>query len=148
MMGPGIATVTFAESGMAKWFLDNLNGNIPQGLSAPIAVRAGSGGPQNVPPPSGGYPAGGPMSGTVKHWVEDRGMGFIAPSDGGQDCFVHRSDIVDGLSLVPGSTVQFKQGWDNRKNKPTAMEVRGGVGGDGVGKGAAKVADFDGKGLH
>ena len=29
-------------------------------------------------------------------WMESRGMGFIQPSDGGADLFVHRSYLQDG----------------------------------------------------
>lgn len=32
-------------------------------------------------------------------WMENRGMGFIAPSDGSQDLFVHRSYLADGGQL-------------------------------------------------
>ena len=32
----------------------------------------------------------------MQAWMENRGMGFIAPSDGSADLFVHRSYLQDG----------------------------------------------------
>lgn len=32
-----------------------------------------------------------PRRGTLKAWNDERGFGFIAPDEGGQDCFVHIS---------------------------------------------------------
>jgi cold shock protein len=55
--------------------------------------------------------------GTVSHWVEERGMGFLTPAEGGPDLFVHRRNLFDGGSLRVGSQVAFQQSWDMQKNK-------------------------------
>jgi len=132
----------------AQWLVENLDGNIPQGLDVPISVKHAGNTPTGQPAQAaqrGPAPAGF-VTGTVKHWVQDRGMGFITPDGGEQDCFVHQTNLVDGLALVPGTAVTFKQDFDPQKNKPTATHVTGAVGGDGVGKGAGKYAAFVGKG--
>lgn len=48
--------------------------------------------------------------GTVKWFNESKGYGFISPSDGGSDVFVHFSTIqVDGFkTLAEGQKVQFE----------------------------------------
>jgi CspA family cold shock protein len=49
-------------------------------------------------------------TGTVKWFNESKGFGFIAPSDGSADVFVHFSAIVsDGFkTLAEGQSVTFE----------------------------------------
>ena len=49
-------------------------------------------------------------TGTVKWFNESKGFGFISPSDGSADVFVHFSAISgDGFrTLVEGQTVQYE----------------------------------------
>ena len=65
------------------------------------------------------------VRGTVKAWIEERGMGFIQPADGTADVFVHRSALTDGNSLRVGAPVTFEPGWDEQKGKPIAKTVSG-----------------------
>lgn len=48
-------------------------------------------------------------TGTVKFFNVDRGYGFITPSDGEKDVFVHSSNVVlDGFkTLEEGQQVEF-----------------------------------------
>jgi CspA family cold shock protein len=50
------------------------------------------------------------VTGTVKWFNESKGFGFIAPSDGSADVFVHFSAIQgDGFkTLAEGQTVEFE----------------------------------------
>ena len=49
-------------------------------------------------------------TGTVKWFNESKGFGFIAPSDGGDDVFVHFSAIQGNgfRTLAEGQTVEFE----------------------------------------
>ena len=49
------------------------------------------------------------ITGTVKWFNDQKGFGFITPSDGSKDCFVHHSAIqASGFkSLSEGDTVEF-----------------------------------------
>ncbi len=62
--------------------------------------------------------------GTVKWFNADKGYGFIQPTDGGDDLFVHFSAIkIDGFkTLDEGQQVEFEvtQG----QKGPQASEVR------------------------
>jgi len=50
------------------------------------------------------------VTGTVKWFNESKGYGFIAPSDGSADVFVHFSTIVGSgfKTLAEGQTVNFE----------------------------------------
>jgi CspA family cold shock protein len=49
-------------------------------------------------------------TGTVKWFSDEKGYGFITPSDGAKDLFVHHSDILgDGFkTLAEGSEVTYE----------------------------------------
>ena len=49
-------------------------------------------------------------TGTVKWFNESKGFGFITPSDGGKDVFVHFSAITGGgfRTLAEGQQVTFE----------------------------------------
>jgi len=62
--------------------------------------------------------------GTVK-WFDDRkGFGFIIPDDGGNELFVHHSDIeMEGFTkLDDGQSVEFEVG--EGKKGPCAQAVK------------------------
>jgi CspA family cold shock protein len=63
-------------------------------------------------------------TGTVKWFNADKGFGFICPADGGDDLFVHHSEIrVSGYAtLEEGQKVEFEIG-QGRKG-PCATNVR------------------------
>ena len=50
--------------------------------------------------------------GTVKWFNDSKGYGFLAPSDGGKDLFVHMSEIkMEGFkTLKEGQTVDYVEG--------------------------------------
>jgi len=62
-------------------------------------------------------------TGIVKWFNSSKGFGFIAPDDGGDDLFVHHSEIkTDGYaSLDEGQSVQFEVG--QGKKGPCATNV-------------------------
>ncbi len=61
--------------------------------------------------------------GTVKWFNANKGFGFINPDDGGDDLFVHQSEIkTDGYaSLDEGQKVEFEIG--QGKKGPCATSV-------------------------
>ncbi|MFW6041153.1 MAG: cold-shock protein [Thermoplasmatota archaeon] len=47
------------------------------------------------------------MKGTVKFFDPLKGYGFIKPDGNKKDHFVHRNELVEGVSLDKGDRVEF-----------------------------------------
>ncbi|MET1047431.1 MAG: cold-shock protein [Hyphomicrobium sp.] len=64
-------------------------------------------------------------TGTVKFFNSDKGFGFITPSGGGSDIFVHISALqASGLqSLRDGQKVSFETEPDLRGKGPKAVNI-------------------------
>jgi CspA family cold shock protein len=65
-------------------------------------------------------------TGTVKWFNPQKGFGFIQPSDGGKDVFVHISAVERaGLStLAEGQKIQFELVTDRRSGKLSADNLK------------------------
>jgi CspA family cold shock protein len=65
-------------------------------------------------------------TGTVKWFNPTKGYGFIQPSGGGKDVFVHISAVeAAGLSsLNEGATVEFEVTTDRGKESATKLKVK------------------------
>lgn len=65
-------------------------------------------------------------SGTVKFFNEQKGFGFIAPDNGGNDVFVHITALERaGLrSLSQGQKVSFDTEQDRRSGKTAVANIR------------------------
>lgn len=61
--------------------------------------------------------------GKLKTWDEGRGFGFITPSEGGQDVFVHISALPRGRAPMAGDLLSFEVAL-NPEGKKKAVEVR------------------------
>ena len=64
--------------------------------------------------------------GTVKFFNSQKGFGFIAPSDGGKDVFVHVSALERAgiATLAEGQAVTFDIVSDKRTGKSAAENLR------------------------
>ena len=62
-------------------------------------------------------------TGTVKWFNGDKGFGFIAPDDGGEDLFVHHSEVKSEgyATLNDGQKVEYEIG--QGKKGPCATKV-------------------------
>ena len=65
-------------------------------------------------------------TGTVKWFNPDKGFGFIAPDNGGNDAFVHISAIErSGItSLSEGQKVDYELAADRKSGKMTAVNIK------------------------
>jgi len=64
-------------------------------------------------------------TGRVKWFSEKKGYGFILPDDGGNDLFVHHSEIQSEgtAALREGQKVEYEVG-EGEKGRPCAINVR------------------------
>ena len=70
-------------------------------------------GTTTAPPPAHTVATAGKLIGEVKNWNDEQGFGFIIPSCGGDDVFVHRTQIAGNSewpSLVIGELVAYGLG--------------------------------------
>lgn len=60
------------------------------------------------------------LEGTVKRWMN--GYGFIEPDEGGDDIFVHHTDLHDAYALMRGQKVEFDV--ESTPKGPRAVNVK------------------------
>ena len=64
-----------------------------------------------------------PLTGTLRSWDDDRGFGFIAPTSGGAELFVHISSFPrDGSRPTVGESLIYELG-RGKDGKPQAIRV-------------------------
>jgi cold shock CspA family protein len=64
------------------------------------------------------------LSGTLTSWKDDRGFGFIAPTHGGAELFVHISAMPrDGVRPIAGEKLTYELG-RGKNGKPQAINVQ------------------------
>lgn len=71
-----------------------------------------------------GFRGGQRFKGTLKSWNDDKGFGFISPSQGGQDIFVHISEFRRGGRPVLNEALTFEVAL-NPQGKKCAVNVQG-----------------------
>ena len=79
-----------------------------------------------------------PQTGTLRSWNEDRGFGFVAPTDGGPEIFVHISAFPrDGARPTIGERLTYELGPGRDGKSQATRVVRLAVGRDIRGRASA-----------
>lgn len=67
-------------------------------------------------------------TGKVKWYNSTKGYGFIEPTDGGKDVFVHATAVeASGLgALNEGQTISYEIEQDRRSGKESAVQLKAG----------------------
>jgi len=60
------------------------------------------------------------QQGTVKFFNEEKGFGFITPSNGGKEIFVHSSGLIDNIRENNEVTFDVEEG----RKGPNAVNVK------------------------
>jgi CspA family cold shock protein len=60
------------------------------------------------------------QTGTVKFFNESKGFGFITPSNGGSEIFVHSSGLIDNIRENDNVQFEVEQG----RKGPNAVDVK------------------------
>jgi CspA family cold shock protein len=60
------------------------------------------------------------QQGTVKFFNDEKGFGFISPSNGGSDIFVHNTGLIDNIRENDQVSFEVQQG----KKGPNAVNVK------------------------
>jgi cold shock CspA family protein len=63
------------------------------------------------------------FTGKLKTWTDDRGFGFIAPTEGGQDIFLHISEYPRGRTPIVDEMLSFEVAL-NPQGKKKAVRVQ------------------------
>ena len=64
------------------------------------------------------------VTGKVVHFDTNRGFGFLAPAEGGDDVFLHINDVgIDESLLRPGAEVEFEVESTDRGSKALNVQV-------------------------
>lgn len=65
-------------------------------------------------------------TGTIRFFHHSRGFGFIAPTDGGRDVFVHATAVESaGISaLTNGQKISYEAKTDERSGRSSAFNLR------------------------
>lgn len=65
------------------------------------------------------------VSGKVKFFSDEKGFGFIRPDNGGEEIFVHRTDLDSSLNiLLPDQPVSYELADGKKGNGKRAARVQ------------------------
>jgi cold shock CspA family protein len=63
------------------------------------------------------------FEGTVTHWIDERGFGFVRRDDGGEDIFFHITKLPPGTKVAVGDRLRFSVQHNERAGKLQAVDT-------------------------